>query len=220
MAKAQEAHDGMKMFDTDMVLGTDNAKAFFNKGYRAVARYIPRITAKPTDLSLHEIEKIHLGGLAILPTQHVEAGEWTPTDDKGRQYGQVAAMYCQGLGVPSGVHVVLDLESISKSVPKEQVFRYCNLWHDIVAQAGYKPMIYLGWQVLMNNAEAYNRLKFDRYWGAYNVDVVPSPRGYCIQQHAAKAGDTIAPYEIDTDLIKKDALGGLPTLYAPDEWAA
>lgn len=219
MPSAREATDGLKMFDTDMVLGTNNAKAFFDKGYRAVARYIPRVNAKATDLTQPEIAKIHAGGLAILPTQHVQAGEWTPSDDLGRQYGHTAALYCQGLGIPTGVHVVLDLESVALGTPKEQVIRYCNYWHDIVAQAGYLPMIYLGWQVILNNTDAYTRLKFSRYWGAYNVDVVPAPRGYCIQQHSAKAGDTIPGYDIDTDLVKKDAKGGLPTFYAPDEWA-
>jgi hypothetical protein len=213
----------MKMFDIDRPLGTNEAKAFFDKGFRAVGRYIPRISAHSNDLTQPEIAKIHAGGLAILPTQHVEPGEWTPTDDKGRQYGHVAVTYCQGLGVPQGVCVVLDLESVAPSTPKDQVVRYCNYWRDVVGYAGYTPMIYLGWQVILNNSEAYKRLRFERYWGAYNVDVVPSPRGYCIQQHAAKDGDVLpgmARTDIDTDLIKKDALGGLPILYAPDEWAA
>lgn len=223
MPSAQQASDGLKMFDIDRPLGTNEAKAFFDKGFRAVGRYIPRVTVRPVDLTAPEIAKIHSGGLAVLPTQHVEPENWTPTDDKGRQYGHVAATYCQGIGIPAGVNVVLDLEGVSITVPKEQVIRYCNYWHDIVAQAGYKPLIYLGWQVILSNAEAYSRLKFDRYWGAYNVDVVPAPRGYCIQQHAAKDGDVLSGMDrtdIDTDLVKKDALGGLPTFFAPDEWAS
>lgn len=218
MPNPHEAPAGLKLFDTVSPLTTTSAKQFFDKGYRGVARYIPRLMPTRNDLTKSEIQQIFAGGLAVLPTQHVEPGEWSPTDEKARDYGKTAALWCQLITVPKGVHVVLDLESLAPNTPKAQVISYCNVWYDIVARAGYLPMIYLGWQIILDAHDAYTQLKFDRYWGAYNVDIVPATRGFCLKQHSATPNDTIPGYAIDVDLVTRDALGGLPILFAPDNW--
>jgi hypothetical protein len=217
------APSGTKAFDTNTVVSLNASRAFAAKGYRAVARYVPRLTARANDLSTGEIDNIFMGGLAVMPVQHVESAEsWTPTDDKGRQYGHGAADHCLAIGIPGGTNVFLDLEGVAIGTPHEQVIRYCNYWHDVVASAGYLPGIYVGWHTILTPDELSRRLKFTRYWGAYNLngDQMPSGRGLCMKQHEAKAGDKPdgISYEIDVDSISPDKQGGLPVVFAPQEW--
>jgi hypothetical protein len=221
---AKLAPTGIKGFDTNVPISSNDARAFFNAKYRFAARYIPRVTARPNDLTTAEIDRLFSGGLAVSLVQHVESADaWTPTDDKGRQYGDVAGAYCKSLGVPAGVTVWLDLEGIALGVDAEQVIRYCNYWHDKVLTAGYEPGIYVGWRCVLTGEQLYKRLKFKRYWSAYNEnsDQLPIVRGVCMSQHVARTGDKPngIDYGIDTDLIAADRLGDLPTLYAPDEWS-
>lgn len=223
LGSASKAPAGIKGFDTDFVVSPTNAHAFFAAGYRFAARYIPRLQPRSGDLSRAEIERFFANGLAVSPVQHVEPENWTPTDDKGRQYGATAANYCTLLGVPRGVTVWLDLEGVAIRTPAEQVIRYCNYWFDAVVAWGYEPGVYVGWQPILTGVQLYKRLKFARYWGAYNenADQTPIVRGYCMHQHVAKDGD-IPPgvtIPIDTNITMTDHLNGLPTFYAPDEWS-
>jgi hypothetical protein len=160
-----------------------------------------------------------------MPVQHVESeSSWKPTDDKGRQYGQAAADACMAAGIPSGTTVWLDLEGVAEDTSHEQVIRYCNLWHDAVAAAGFEPGIYVGWHCGLTPVELYGRLKFSHYWAAYNLnaDEYPITCGVSMKQHAAASGDKPGgvTFDIDTDVVLGDKMGRFPTLFAPDEWSA
>jgi hypothetical protein len=218
------APTGIKGFDANSVVNSTAALALFKAGYRYGARYIPRLQAKANDLTTREIDVMFGAGLAVSPVQHVESADsWVPTDDKGRQYGDGAVAACRVLNIPTGTTVWLDLEGISLGVPTEQIIRYCNYWHDKVLAAKFEPGIYIGWRAQLTPEQLYKRLKFARYWSAYNAntDQTPITRGTCMQQHVAKKGDKPSgvQFEIDTDLITTDKLGDRPTLYAPDEWS-
>jgi len=213
---------GARGFDTNNVT-TAVAGSFASAGYRFAVRYIRRDPAHASDLSADEIAALHRAGLAVMLVQHVESEEcWWPTDDKGRQYGANAVDACRQLAVPAGVSAWLDLEGVATDVAPDRIIRYCNLWFDVVAAAGFTPGLYVGWQSGLNPQQLHDLLKFKRYWAAYNLnlDAYPAVRGVCMRQRPALAGSIPSgvPFEIDTNVVQPDALGGLPTVWAPDEW--
>lgn len=222
-ASVRAAVAGMRGFDCNTPVDREGAVAFYEKGYRFAVRYIRRRTARLHDLSMSEIERLHDAGLAVMPVQHVESeSSWIPSADKGREYGETAALACTELALPRGVTVWNDLEGVSSAVPPAHVIAHCQAWFIAVASAGFQPGLYVGWHAGLSATQLYQNLSFTRYWGAYNLnaDQEPVVRGLCMKQHVAKPVDIPwgITFPIDTDTIKADKLGGLPFVYAPAGW--
>jgi hypothetical protein len=216
--------DGTRGFDANATVGATAATVLFGKGYRFAARYVRRRESHASDLSLTEIATLHNAGIAVSIVQHVERDSppwWTPWAEKGTEYGVTAARACGELTIPRGVTVWLDLEGITPGTDAGQVDAYCRAWFEPVSLAGYLPGLYVGWGAVLSPGALY-RLPFTRYWRALNLndDQVPATRGCCMRQHEQKPGD-VPPgigFPIDTDTVQTDLLGGLPTMFAPDEW--
>jgi hypothetical protein len=206
-------------FDCNSVVRAADARRFAMNGYKFALRYIPRELPKINDLTATELQLLVGAGLGMMPVQHVEKDGppwWTPTIDKGRRYGQTAVDYCRSIGVPNGVTVWLDLEGVVPRTNPEDIIRYCNYWFDRVKAGGYEPGIYVGYGAGLTPAQLYQRLKFSRYWAAFNLngDQYPAVRGVCMRQHAGSPPAGV-PFPIDVDGVTGDHLGGLPTLAAP-----
>lgn len=222
MSRVTIAPTGTLGFDANNVT-TAVAAAFAKAGYEFAVRYIRRDQARPNDLSTSEIAALHSAGLAVMPVQHVESEDcWRPTGEKGRQYGANAVDACRRLNLPPGVSVWLDLEGVATDVDPEDVVRYCNAWFDVVDAAGFNPGLYVGWQAGLTPLQLHKRLRFSRYWAAYNLnlDQYPAVRGVCMRQRAAQPVNVPkgVGFQIDTNMVQQDAFGGLPTMWAPDEW--
>jgi hypothetical protein len=217
---------GVKGFDCNAPVNAVNGAAFYKAGYRFAVRYVRRVTNAAHDITGLEADTLHRAGLALMLVQHVELPGWIPSKDKGHMYGRNAAQHSREVGYPSGATLWLDLEEVSGGALAATIVSYCNAWHDVVADAGYHPGIYVGYGAGLDAGQLYRALKFDRYWSAYNLDEDKQPaiRGMCLSQHVARAGDypgrvLRAPFEIDVDITAVDALGGVCTVWAPDEWA-
>lgn len=216
------APSGTHGFDcNDRVMPAD-ARKLVAAGYRFALRYAPRIKAHAGDLTAIEVSDILHAGLALMVVQHVEAetgNGWIANYTKGHQYGSVAAQHSKACGVPLGTNVWLDLEDIAPGTPHQDVIQYCNAWYDEVAYTGYTPGIYVGYNPGLTASELYSRLKFEHYWGAYNVnsDQEPLRRGFQMRQKRELQIAGIS-YRIDPDVVMADKLGGLPLVCAPDEW--
>lgn len=224
MPNAAIAPTGLRGFDCDRPITRDEAKKFFDKNYRFAVRYVVRQTPHDRDLSLHEIDALFNAGLAVMPVQHVESeSDWTPSLDKGTSNGRNASNMCASLGFPATANVWLDLEGVSTAVSATTIAQYCNAWFDQVKAGGFTPGIYVGWHCGLTPDQLFRKLKFKHYWAAYNLnrDEEPATRGIQMKQGAAKKADKPAGVviDMDTDVIKADKLGGLPIVYAPDEWS-
>jgi hypothetical protein len=215
----ETARDEARGFDCNFALTAEQARAMKDHGYEFVVRYLHRGEAHPYDLSYAEMQIILGAKLALQVVQHVESAlKWTPSDEKGLRYGQAAAAHAQSLGWLPGALVWCDLEGVDPTVPEEIVISYCNRWHDVVAAAGFLPGIYVGWHCGLSAASLYRRLKFTRYWAAYNLnlDQYPEHRGICMHQWAltAKTRERDVPngitFQFDVNTVLADKLGGLP----------
>jgi hypothetical protein len=176
-----------------------------------------------TDLTSAEVARILGAGLGVTPVQHVEPENWTPSTIKGKSYGTVAAQSAVDCGILTGANVWLDLEGVHLHTDPEIVIAYCNAWFDQVHQAGFLPGIYVGFQAILSPDQLYRRLKFTRYWSAYNLDTdqFPAIVGACMKQGVADTGDypkNFTQIEIDVDTVTGDAQGRFPMVLAPDNW--
>lgn len=210
---------GSKGFDANFPIGQWFAHAAYSAGYKFAVRYVGRVQQKPIDATSLELARLLRAGLAVMLVQHVKSAEsWDPEGaGLGKLYGANAARFADLAGYADGATLWCDLEGIAVGTPASRVAAYCNAWHDAVAAAGYSPGVYVGWRAGLTGHDLYYRLKFKRYWAAYNlnVDQYPVVRGVQMRQFAAKTGDRIAGIElnaIDVNLIGKDAKGDSPIL--------
>jgi len=218
---AQIAVPGARGFDCNTEVTRAQAVRFLEHGYTFAIRYVGRIRANSYDLAPREVSAITTAGLGFMIVQHVQRDGppwWKPTDDKGKQYGASAAAQAQTCGYPRGATIWLDLEGIAPRTDREQIIRYANLWHEAVAAAGYQPGVYIGSGARLSAQQLYERLRFTRYWAAFNLnaDEYPIVRGVCMRQLRAKPPAGV-PFQIDGNVVQEDGLGGLPVLAAVEK---
>ncbi len=217
MIVVRDIPDASRGFDANQRLTTATAQAAKDKGYSFVVRYVRRVVPHAFDLDAVEAANILSVGLGLLVVQHVESEtSWEPSWDKGRDNGHVAVVETAGAGLPPGATVACDLEGVAHDADPEQVIQYCNRWYDAVKAGGFLPALYVGWHCGLTAEQLYKRLRFQRYWGALNLnaDEFPIVRGLCMKQHEEKPGDrpTGISFPIDTDTTMLDKLGGRLTM--------
>ena len=202
----QPAPPNLLGFDANTPISASAAQAFIARGYRYAIRYVGRRQMKPHDLSTGEAKTILQCGLALMPVQHVELPGWSPTAALGAEYGTNAGVFTKQLGFPAGVCVWLDLEEVSSASTAANVIAYCNAWYNAVAAAGFTPGVYVGYNPGLTGQQLYLSLRFEHYWGAYNVDVSIPNRGWQLKQSVGKGaigGITTEDYDDDTTLTDK-----------------
>lgn len=215
---AQGATPGVKGFDANVTITPDVAKAFVQAGYKFCVRYVGRTQMAGHDLTASEARDLLDAGLALMVVQHVLNPGWNPTGDLGAQYGTNAGRFTKQIGVPAGVNVWCDLECVNSNAAAQDVIDYCNNWYDQVKAAGYEPGLYVGDEPGLSAQQLYQKLRFQHYWGAYNLnsDQVPATRGLQLRQKTGKGtvgGVTTESY--DDDFTQTDGLGGNAVWLAP-----
>lgn len=215
-ARAVVSARGARGFDTNTPLSSTDASRLAFTGYTFALRYIPRERQHPNDLTPSEIGRIYASGLSLGVVQHVEsATSWVPTADKGRCYGMYAGAVATDLEIPRGTTVWLDLEGVARGIDSEDVIQYANQWHAQVESAGFEPGVYVGWHCGLSPFALYHRLRFTRYWTAYNlnVDEFPVIAGACMRQYIAMRPTGVRGM-IDGDKVTGDKLGRFPSFAA------
>jgi hypothetical protein len=197
---------GARGFDADAIVTDAVIRDAIKKKFTYIGRYVRRTTSHDYDLTAIEAERIVNAGLGLFAIQHVAPDRWKPTGDLGFQYGRTCADELDHIGLPPGTIAVLDLEGVADAATAEQVIAYCNQWHSVVASRGFVPCLYIGWESGLTGRDAYWRLRFTRYWGAYNVnsDQAPAVRGFQLQQQKqVKVGGIM----VDPLVANPDKLG-------------
>jgi hypothetical protein len=201
----QQAPAGLSGFDVNSVMSADEAADLKNAGYNFCIRYIPRTAALVAgNLTNAEAVDILNAGLALMAVQHVSLPGWEPTADLGTAYGTYAATYAsEVVGLPQGINIWCDLEEVANGTAAQDVIDYCQGWYTAVDAAGYVPGLYVGWGIVLTDAQLYNNLSFQHYWRAYNGQPVAS-RGFQLIQKTERTVDGIT---IDPDVTQVDNMG-------------
>lgn len=206
--KPTSAVTGESAFDVNQPLSGAQAAEFVKHGFTACIRYIPRTASLLAgNITTDEANAIIGAGLSLGFVQHVALPGWQPTAALGTSYGDFAATYAKGIGVPEGVHIFLDLEEVASGSTTDDVISYCKAWYNEVKNGGYIPAIYCGWNIKLSADQLYYKLPFALYWAAYNFDEGVSVRGCAIRQ---KTQQTLNGITYDPNEIQADQLGGLP----------
>lgn len=208
------ASPGAQGFDTDTALTADTAAAFFDAGFVFAVRYLSLTTPEAEgDLNASEVSTIRAAGLALMAVQHVDAAGWVPTASLGVEHGSAAAANAASATLPVGVTIWLDLEGVADGTPSDQVIAYCNAWFGVVAQAGYRPGLYVGAECGLTSTELTTQLTCSFFWeSGSNVPPVDGI-GYCMVQQidSAYVLDGVA---YDADTVQADDQGATPYWYA------
>lgn len=231
-------------FDCNTPVTPSIAEKFLAHGAKYVIRYVRRSTRHTYDLTVQELVGLLQAGMGVGVVQHVAAEGWTPTANLGASYGAIAAEESRVIGIPPEVTVWCDLEGVHDQVPRQQVIDYCNAWYSKVKEAGYQPGIYVGYGAGLSGVDLYYKLRFQRYWSAYNLnkDQFPVRRGvqmeqlayppsvanplavqkymarYHISEEVATALNTRVagvPFQYDAGIITGDKFGDTPTFILP-----
>ena len=211
------APDGSKGFDCNTVVSQQAAKVFKAAGYDFAIRYVGRHEMASFDIHTKEAEGILAAGLGLMLVQHVKRPPWIPSGPLGVAYGAFAALSAQAIGYVVGATIWCDLEGVAHGVPATETIAFCNNWIDQVGHAGFTPGLYVGFDCGLTAIDLYAHLRFEHYWNAYNGNVTPVVRGFQMQQHTQQ---TLAGITFDPNTVKKDALGMLPLILAPEGWTA
>jgi hypothetical protein len=131
----------------------------------------------------------------------------------GAQIGYAAAWNCEKLGLPEGTTVWVDAEW-TDNPGDAAVLSYLRAWGKAVAEAGYRPGVYVGYDGL-TGSQWYGLPYFRAYWAsAMRYIGYPEPRGFCMYQglehSAANANRGRAPIygvSLDQDFARYDQRG-------------
>lgn len=189
-------------------LTQDNVQTLVANGYAFCVRYVP--LADQSDpggtwaLTTDEAQAILDGGLALMVVQRARTGAVQAS--QGTDDGDAAVTSCQAIGLPRGVNVWLDLESISG-----EVLAYANNWYMQVLNAGYAPGVYVGAAITdhgqaVTGYQLYWKLLFQHYWRSMSDVPDIENRGY--QMIQLRPGDQMLEgLQIDIDVTQEDYEG-------------
>lgn len=212
--------DNARGFDANQRITQAQAHDAVSKGYTFAVRYVRRAAQNNHDLIAGELATLMQAGLGVMVVQHVAMEGWIPAPALGTAYGAIAAAEASAVGVPRGTTLWCDLEGVRHGTPASEVIQFCNNWWGKASEAGYRPGLYVGDSCGLTAVQLYRNLRFDGYWGAYNLnhDQIPAVRGVQMRQKVATLEDLIDGLTNDTmdvNFIHADDLGGTPTLVLP-----
>lgn len=217
--KQVTAPDGLKGFDCNQPISANAAAAFRAAGFRFAVRYVRRTEHHGYDFTEHEGYEILKAGLGLMLVQHVAPPEWKPTLVMGIEYGLTASLEAASAGYPFGSILWCDLEGVKVGWSHADTIAFCNSWFEKVAAHGYEPGLYVGYDAGLTASELYYKLKFKRYWSAYNLnrDSFPAVRNVQMKQGTERV---LAGVRYDPDVCKADAKGDRVSFLADMEWQA
>jgi hypothetical protein len=192
--RAVEATVGMRGTDSVTKLNQAMASNLKNAGMDFAVQYLGSVNAQG-------VADILSAGLLFCPVTY------------GDQFnGPTTVTELGSLGLPSGISVWLDVESVH-SVTAAALISEINAWGDAVNNAGYIPGLYSGPGALLTSTELYD-LHVRGYWRSqsiiadrYNVLAMPAC-GY--QMFQCFPSLNVAGVNVDIDFVQKDYHNRLP----------
>ncbi|MGH6877090.1 MAG: glycoside hydrolase domain-containing protein, partial [Rhizomicrobium sp.] len=157
-------------FDTDTKLTAASAKALRASIYNGnpiefAVRYVSIEGESGSDITAEEVDIILSANLALLLVQHVRNPNWSPSAAQGTKDGIQAAKNAATVGYAKGCHLVVDLEGILPGTAASVVIAYINSWASAIIAAGYRAMVYVGYNTMLTPTQLYENLpNVHAYW--------------------------------------------------------
>ena len=215
----RSATPGAAGFDCSTTLSQAALDAAVAANFTFCLRYVSYgETAQSDDLTTDEATRILNAGLALMAMYPWPGDAWPspPSAALGTRNGARTVAHAQGVGLPGGVNIFLDLEGVPSTVSAGNVIAYCNTWYDVVEAAGYIPGIYVGDSTQLSGDQLYNDLKMQHYWKSGSDVPDITTRGYQMVQSIPGNPPSIGGQTIDTNVTMTDRLGGNAQWLAPN----
>lgn len=190
-----------KMADRLAPITRDLAGALKNAGIDAVGRYLETLTAPERD-------NLFAAGLGILP---LSKAPMSPLNDAfGRSRAASLLQLATTLGVPHGVHVMIDLEG--QQGQHVDVVAYDHAIAGALAAGGYIPLAYIGAGQALTGAELYSIPDVHLYWRGGSLGMPEPACGFAIWQ-IPPLEQTVAGAIVDVSITGADGRGRSPVLW-------
>ena len=197
--------------DTNQGCSAAVLSALRAEGKVGVGRYVPLPRNRSAgDIGAEELARIcDLVGQCLL-FQHVRSPEpgftgWRPSHHSGVEDAEAAVDHALMVGYPQGSHIVLDFENIDDT--PQAATKFAIDWQATVRAAGWRAMLYVGFQVPLHALDLYDLPGFDCYASDLG-DRRVATRGTSYLQ--TRYNVVIAGVGFDTATMRADALGSLP----------
>lgn len=193
--RARELVPGQIGVDLDSPLSALQCHALqAARGCSFAVRYLSELTAI-------EAEAISGAGWGLMGVTHPRG---TVSSTFGQADGVQAAAHARAVGLPTGVHLWLDLESW-----QGDAIGYVNAWAAQVKQAGYLAGLYVGAAASPLTPDELWSLEVSAYWESCSIVPEVAHAGYMMEQ-LTPPDLVIAGTLVDLDVVRADRKGRLP----------
>lgn len=162
-------------------------------------RYVSLGDPSPHDITVAERDNILGAGWLLGLVQHVQYPSWSADPAGGMAHGAHAVAHAQLVGYPPGCHIGLDMEGLGNA--GAPVMGYVVAWADAVHAAGYRVLMYVGYQDGLTAAQ-HKSLQdggyVDAWWSDFGPRSLPEGCAFAMKQHTQT---TIAGIQVDPDEV-------------------
>jgi hypothetical protein len=168
----------------------------------ALWRYVSLGAPSLGDITATERDAILGAGWLLGLVQHVEEPSWKADSNNGTLHGQAAVAHAQLVEYPVGCHIGLDMEGLGDA--GSPVLDYVRKWAAVVHAAGYKVLMYVGYDDGLTQAQHETLASegtVDAWWSDYGPRQLPDGQFWSVKQHSQT---TVAGIGVDPDEILVD----------------
>lgn len=190
-----------KLADRLAPVSHDLAIALKSEGIGAVGRYLETLTVAERD-------GLFAAGLGILPLSQAPVAQLS--DAFGRTRAASLLQHAETLGVPPGVHLMIDLEGQKGN--HADVTAYDRALSSELARPGYVPMAYVGAGQLLTATELFALPDVHLYWRGGSLGMPEPSCGFALWQ-IPPLEQTVAGAIVDVNITGADLRGRVPMLW-------
>jgi hypothetical protein len=175
------------------------ASGYVGQPLLALWRYVSLGAPSAADITPAERDAILGAGWLLGLVQHVQRPSWQADPASGLSHGAAAVAHAQMVGYPPGCHLAVDMEGLGdQGAP---VMGYVVAWADAAHAAGYRVLMYEGYDDGLTNAE-HQALSdggyVDAWWSDYGPRTLPQSLRFALKQHSQT---TVAGIGVDPDEV-------------------
>jgi len=192
-----------KVVDRLAPISHELASALKSNGIGAVGRYLDNLTG-------YERDGLFAAGLGILPLSEAPAPSAPLSSAFGQARAEALVQKAHLLGVPAGVHVMIDLEG--QQGGHADAMAYDDALSAELAKNGYIPLAYIGAGQPLSGAELFALPHIRLYWRGGSL-AVPEPQcGFALWQ-IPPLEQTVSGAIVDVSITGADLRGRRPMLW-------
>jgi hypothetical protein len=192
-----------KVVDRLAPISHEFASALKAAGYDAVGRYLE-------NLAPYERDGLFSAGLGILPLSEAPGPSAPFSDALGRSRAMGLLQKTDLLGIPPGVHLMIDLEGQHGSLT--DLTAYDVAISSELARPGYIPLAYVGAGQLLNSEELFALPDVHLYWRGGSRGIPEPSCGFAMWQIPPLEA-TVSLQIVDVSVTGADFRGRQPIFW-------